>query len=296
MLCYNFFMPKLSPRDIRRKIQGIKNTRRITNAMKVVSAAKLRKAQELLYASRPYSERIYQVIRDLSGHIDPGIHPLLEVREEKVVDVILITADRGLAGAFNSNVIRKAEEIKKEKESKGLQVNLILIGRKGYQYFGRRKYKVIKGYDEVFRKEINFEIVKEVGNTIRDRYSNKETDRVYLLNNEMVSRVSYSPVLRTFLPFEKPEDGKGDYGVYEFEVEKEELVNKLVDLYLNYQIYRAMVESNAAEHFARMVAMDNATRNADELVKTWTLIFNKARQESITSELIDIVNAVEAMK
>jgi F-type H+-transporting ATPase subunit gamma len=111
----------------------------------------------------------------------------------------------------------------------------------------------------------------------------------------MITRVSYKPVLRTFLPFERIE-GEGDYGTYEFEVDKDLFLNKLIDLYLNYQIYRAMLESNASEHFARMVAMDNATRNADELIKSWTLIFNKARQESITSELIDIVNAVEAMK
>ena len=288
-------MPKLSPRDIRRKIQGIRNTRRITNAMKVVSAAKLRRAQELIYASRPYSERLYEVLKSLSSHIDPQSHPLFEIREEKVCDLVLITADRGLAGAFNSNLIRKAEEFIGEKQGKGIKVNLVLIGRKGAQYFGKRSYPILKAYDEVFRKEINFEVVKEVGELLRERYAKKETDAVYLLNNEMITRVSYKPVLRTFLPFERIE-GEGDYGTYEFEVDKDLFINKLIDLYLNYQIYRAMLESNASEHFARMVAMDNATRNADELIKSWTLIFNKARQESITSELIDIVIAVEAMK
>jgi len=288
-------MPKLSPRDIRRKIQGIRNTRRITNAMKVVSAAKLRRAQELIYASRPYSERLYEVLKSLSSHIDPQSHPLFEIREEKVCDLVLITADRGLAGAFNSNLIRKAEEFIGEKQGKGIKVNLVLIGRKGAQYFGKRSYPILKAYDEVFRKEINFEVVKEVGELLRERYAKKETDAVYLLNNEMITRVNYKPVLRTFLPFGRIE-GEGDYGTYEFEVDKDLFLNKLIDLYLNYQIYRAMLESNASEHFARMVAMDNATRNADELIKSWTLIFNKARQESITSELIDIVNAVEAMK
>jgi len=288
-------MPKLSPRDIRRKIQGIRNTRRITNAMKVVSAAKLRRAQELIYASRPYSERLYEVLKSLSSHIDPQSHPLFEIREEKVCDIVLITADRGLAGAFNSNLIRKAEEFIGEKQGKGIKVNLVLIGRKGAQYFGKRSYPILKAYDEVFRKEINFEVVKEVGELLRERYTKKETDAVYLLNNEMITRVNYKPVLRTFLPFGRIE-GEGDYGTYEFEVDKDLFLNKLIDLYLNYQIYRAMLESNASEHFARMVAMDNATRNADELIKSWTLIFNKARQESITSELIDIVNAVEAMK
>lgn len=288
-------MPKLSPRDIKRKIQGIKNTRRITKAMKVVSAAKLRKAQELIYASRPYSERLYEVLKSLSSHIDPQTHPLFDMREERACDLIVITADRGLAGAFNSNLIKRAEEFVNEKQEKGIRVNLLLIGRKGVQYFTKRKYNVLGAYDEVFRKEINFNVVKESGELLRSRYAGKETDAVYLLNNEMVTRISYKPVLRNFLPFGKIE-GEGGYGIYEFEVEREVFVNELIDLYLNYQLYRALLESNASEHFARMVAMDNATRNADELVKTWTLIFNKARQESITSELIDIVNAVEAMK
>jgi len=289
-------MPKLSPRDIRRKIQGIKNTRRITNAMKVVSAAKLRKAQEAIYASRPYSERLYEMIAHLSAHVDISAHPLLEVREERGVDIILITADRGLAGAFNSNAIKRTEEFIAEKKQNGVEVSLILIGRKGAQYFQKRSWKVLKSYEEVFRKEINFEVVKEVGELVRQRYQNKETDGVYLINNEMITRVNYKPVVRRFLPFERIEEKEQDYSSYEFEVDAETFINKLIDLYLNYQLYRAMLESNAAEHFARMVAMDNATRNADELVKTWTLIFNKARQESITYELVDIVNAVEAMK
>ncbi len=290
-------MPKLSPRDIRRKIQGIKNTRRITNAMKVVSAAKLRRAQELLYSSRPYSDKLYELVRDLTAHVDRETHPLLEEREEKRVDIVLVTADRGLAGAFNSNIIRETEKFIEEKASSGASVALVLIGRKGYQYFSRRDHNIIKGYDEVFRKEVRFDVAREVSEIVRDRFINKETDAVYLINNEMITRASYKPVKRKFLPFELPEGGITDaVSVYTFEVDESEFMNHLMNLYLNYQLYRAMVESNAAEHFARMVAMDNATKNADDLVKQWTLIFNKARQESITLELIDIVGAAEAMK
>ncbi len=290
-------MPKLSPRDIRRKIQGIKNTRRITNAMKVVSAAKLRRAQELLYSSRPYSDKLYELVRDLAGHVDRESHPLLEERDEKNIDLILVTADRGLAGAFNSNIIKEAEKFVAQKQEKGIKTNLILIGRKGLHYFSKRDYSIVKGYDEVFRKEVNFGVAKEVSEIVRERFTSKEVDAVYLLNNEMITRASYKPVLRKFLPFELPEEeATGDYSVYTFEVEEEEFISRILDLYLNYQLYRAMVESNAAEHFARMVAMDNATKNADDLVKQWTLIFNKARQESITLELMDIVGAAEAMK
>ena len=290
-------MPKLSPRDIRRKIQGIKNTRRITNAMKVVSAAKLRKAQEILYASRPYSDKLYELVKDLAAHIDRDAHPLFAEREEKSVDIVLITADRGLAGAFNSNIIRTAENLISEKEGQGRKVNLLLVGRKGFNYFEKRGYTVVKGYDEVFRKEVRFEVAREVAEIIRERFIDKKTDAVYLINNEMITRANYKPTVRKFLPVDIPE---ADYeltgSVYTFEVEEDVFFNKILDLYLNYQLYRAMVESNAAEHFARMVAMDNATRNADELVKEWTMIFNKARQESITLELIDIVGAAEAMK
>ncbi len=290
-------MPKLSPRDIRRKIQGIKNTRRITNAMKVVSAAKLRRAQELLYSSRPYSDKLYELVRDLAGHVDREAVPLMEEREERRADIILVTADRGLAGAFNSNIIRETEKFIDSKRSAGISTSLILIGRKGYQYFSRRDYEIVKGYDEVFRKEVNFGVAKEVSEIVRDRFTNSETDAVYLINNEMITRASYKPVIRKFLPFELPEEGvQEDLSVYSFEVDEGEFMEKIINLYLNYQLYRAMVESNAAEHFARMVAMDNATKNADDLVKQWTMIFNKARQESITLELIDIVGAAEAMK
>jgi len=289
-------MPKLSPRDIRRKIQGIKNTRRITNAMKVVSAAKLRRAQELLYASRPYSDKLYELVRDLAAHVNREAQPLLEEREEKNVDVVLITADRGLAGAFNSNIIRETERFISQKESKGRRVSLFLIGRKGFQYFSKRNYRIVKGYDEVFRKEVNFGIAKEVSEILRERFIGGETDAVYLINNEMITRASYKPVVRKFLPFELSEEEAEDMSVYTFEVDEEEFLEKVLNLYLNYQLYRAMVESNAAEHFARMVAMDNATKNADDLIKQWTMIFNKARQESITLELMDIVGAAEAMK
>ncbi len=290
-------MPKLSPRDIRRKIQGIKNTRRITNAMKVVSAAKLRRAQELLYSSRPYSEKLYELVRDLAGHINRESHPLLREREERRVDLILVTADRGLAGAFNSNIIKEAERFIEEKESKGSSVSLILIGRKGYQHFSKKGGRIVKGYEEVFRKEVNFGVAKEVSEIVRERFTKGETDAVYLLNNEMITRATYKPVLRKFLPFELPsEEAKDTLSVYTFEVDESEFMNHLLNLYLNYQLYRALVESNAAEHFARMVAMDNATKNADDLIKQWTLIFNKARQESITLELMDIVGAAEAMR
>ncbi|MCS7083386.1 MAG: ATP synthase F1 subunit gamma [Aquificaceae bacterium] len=287
-------MPKLSPREIRRKIQGIKNTRRITKAMKVVSAAKLRRAQELIFSSRPYSDNLYNMVNAVASHEGVKENPMFEVREIRRVDLIVISADRGLAGAFNSAVIKRAEELAKEHASLGRDVSLILIGRKAIQGLSKRGKQVVLKLEEVVKKEVNFEAVKQVGELLRDRFLKGNSDAAFTVGNELITRASFQPMVRKFLPLEPPES-KEDF-TYDFEGDLEDFLNRLIELYLNYQIYRALLESSAAEHLARMLAMDNATRNADQLIKTWTLIFNKARQESITSELIDITNAVEAMK
>ncbi|MEN3033612.1 MAG: ATP synthase F1 subunit gamma [Aquificaceae bacterium] len=287
-------MPKLSPREIRRKIQGIKNTRRITKAMKVVSAAKLRRAQELIFSSRPYSDYLYDMVRAVAFQEGALENPMFEVREVRRVDLVVISADRGLAGAFNSSVIKRAEEIVKEQNALGREVSFVLVGRKAIQGLSKRKGKVIFKLEEVVKKDVDFEAVKQIGSFLKDRFLTESCDAVFILNNELQTRASFQPVLRQFLPLKLLEGGQELK--YEFEGDLEDFLNRLIELYLNYQIYRALLESSAAEHLARMLAMDNATRNADQLIKTWTLIFNKARQESITSELIDITNAVEAMK
>ena len=297
-------MAKLNLKDIKRKIQGLKNTKRITNAMKLIAAAKLKSAYEAAELARPYSEKLYEVIGRFAHHIDPSIHPLFEVRTEvKAIDIILITADRGLCGAFNSSIIKYTENKIEELLSKGIKVNLHLIGRKGVQYFERQgnEVQIVNKFDHVFRKTIDFSAVKKVGESVKERFLQGETDKVILLHNQLKTKTSYFVQEKVFLPLTEIvlEELKGENPevVYELEVKNiDRFIENLLQRYLNFQIYRAMLESNAAEQAARMMAMENATKNAEEAIKKWTHLYNFARQEAITNELIDIVNAVEALK
>lgn len=291
-------MAKLSPRDIKRKINGIKNTRRITSAMKMVSAAKLRKAQNLLYATRPYSEKLYDLIHDLSIYIDRESHPLLAKREENKVDYVVITADRGLAGAFNSNVLKAVWREINDLKAQGKEVNLILIGRKAVNFFKNKGFKIVVSYEDVYRTDMNLSFTAKVGGILASRFAEAQTDAVYLVNNELITSSTYETKIRKLLPLEPPSTVKivESSAVYNIEPSKEEVLESLLQRYINFQLYRALVESSTAEHSARMIAMDNATKNAGEAIRKWTIIFNKARQEAITTELIDIINAAEAIK
>jgi F-type H+-transporting ATPase subunit gamma len=292
-------MAKLSPRDIKRKINGIKNTRRITSAMKMVSAAKLRKAQNLLYATRPYSEKLYELISDLSIYIDRESHPLLAKREVKSVDIVVITADRGLAGAFNSNVLKTTWREIQNLKSEGKNVNLILIGRKAVNFFKNKGINTVASYEDVYRNQMNLSFTSTLGGIISSRFIEEKTDAVYLINNELITSSTYETKVRELLPLEPKGSSSKKYdemSIYNIEPSKEEVLSSLLQRYINFQLYRALVESSTAEHSARMIAMDNATKNAGEAIKKWTIIFNKARQEAITTELIDIINAAEAIK
>jgi len=291
-------MAKLSPRDIKRKIQGIKNTQRITKAMKAVSAAKLNKAKARLNATRPYSEKLYDLIGDLAAFVDRDIHPLLKVREERTIDFVVITADRGLAGAFNSKIIKIAMEKVAELEGEGKEVHLILIGRKAVQFFRNKGYKIREEHEDIYREHVNLRFTSQIGRTIAQRYAEEKIDAVYLLNNELITTANYEQKLRKLLPIEPDIDYSklSELNRYNIEPSSEKVLEELMKLYLDFQLYRALVESSTAEHAARMLAMDNATRNAGEAIKRWTVIFNKARQEAITTELIDIVNAANAIQ
>ncbi|WP_456465539.1 F0F1 ATP synthase subunit gamma [Persephonella sp.] len=291
-------MAKLSPRDIKRKIQGIKNTQRITKAMKAVSAAKLNKAKAMLNATRPYSERLYDLINDLAMFVDRDIHPLLKIREERKIDYVVITADRGLAGAFNSYVIKRAlSDIKKFQEEEK-EINLILIGRKAVQFFKNKGYNLIEGYEDIYRDHLNLAFTSKVGGIIAERYENEKTDAVYMVNNELITTATYETKVRKLFPIEPELDYTklSELSRYNIEPSAEDVLEELLKRYINFQLYRALVESSTAEHAARMLAMDNATRNAGEAIKRWTIIFNKARQEAITTELIDIINASNAIE
>ncbi len=296
-------MAKLNLKDIKRKIQGLKNTKRITNAMKLIAAAKLKSAYEAAELARPYSDKLYEILGRFAHHIDPSVHPLFEVRLEiKVVDLIVITADRGLCGAFNSSIIKYVESKIEQFKEKGIEVNLHLIGRKGAQYFERHNpgARIINSFDHVFRKTIDFSAVKTVGESVKERFLSGETDKVFLIYNQLKTKTAYFVQDKVFLPLAeilvKELEGSSQE-VYELEVKNiKAFVENLLQRYLNFQLYRAMLESNAAEQAARMMAMENATKNAEDAIKKWTHLYNVARQEAITNELIDIVNAVEALK
>jgi F-type H+-transporting ATPase subunit gamma len=291
-------MAKLSPRDIKRKIQGIKNTQRITKAMKAVSAAKLNKARAMLNATRPYSERLYDLINDVAAFVDRDIHPLLQIRDEKKIDYVVITADRGLAGAFNSYVIKRTLNDINKFQDEGKEVNLLLIGRKAVQFFKNKGYNIIESYEDIYRDHLNLTFTSKVGSILAERYESQKTDAIYLINNELITTATYETKVRKLFPIEPELDYTkiSELSRYNIEPSADEVLEELLIRYINFQLYRALVESSTAEHAARMLAMDNATRNAGEAIRKWTIIFNKARQEAITTELIDIINAATAIQ
>jgi len=202
-----------------------------------------------------------------------------------------------LAGAFNSNVIKKTINTVKQLEEEGKKVNLILIGRKAVQFFKNKKFNIREEYEDIYRDNLNLRFTSQVGGAIAQRYSDEEIDAVYLINNELITTATYETKLRKLLPIEPKIDylKLSELTRYNIEPSSEEVLEELMKRYINFQLYRALVESSTAEHAARMIAMDNATRNAGEAIKKWTIIFNKARQEAITTELIDIINASNAI-
>ena len=281
-------------RDIKRKIQSVKSTQKITKAMKMVSAAKLRKAQEAMESARPYADKIYDVISSIGKRVNPEIHPFLIQKDEvKTVCLVIFTSDRGLCGAFNANVIKAANKFIGEHSDK--TVKLVCVGRKGYDFFRKRDNEVLDKYI-TFGGRVVYQDAIDIGEKIAERFLNEEFDEVYLLFNEFKSIVYHVPKVLKLLPlsFEKGEDEV--LIDYLYEPKPEVLMKSIMPKFINFTIYRALLESVAGEHGARMAAMDNATRNAGELIDKLILSFNKARQASITKEILDIVNGAEALK
>ena len=286
-------MPSLI--DLRRRIRTVKNTQQITKAMKVVSAAKLRRAQERVLASRPYA----QIIRRMLGNVAQAASelpsdessPLLAKREEKRIQLLVITADRGLAGAFNSNVIRTAQRF--IQEHAGAEVQLELIGRKGRDFFRRRHRHITGEYSTLFQKVVRFEDAVEIARKVIERFKNAEIDAVYLVVNNFKSMMASRLVVSRVLPLEFPETQEQIDYIYEQSPHK--LLESLLPRYIEAQIYRAMLESAAAEHAARMTAMESASSNAADVIDTLTLKMNRVRQASITREIIEIVSGAAAL-
>jgi F-type H+-transporting ATPase subunit gamma len=285
-----------SLRDIRKRIRSVKNTRQITKAMKMVSAAKLRKAQENVIASRPYAATLDAVMSQLLSTAEPGAvtHPLLTKRDVKKIEFVVVSSDRGLAGGFNSNITRRA--LKFLAENKNAEITITTIGRKGSEFLRGRGFNVRKDWPGFFAK-LNYATAETVAAEVTARFLSGEVDAVYFLFNEFVSAISQVPNLTQLLPYEPKKDASArPTSEYAYEPTPQAVLEKLVPQAVNVKIYRGLLESWAAEHAARMAAMENATKNAGDMIGTLTLFYNRSRQALITKELMEIVSGAEALK
>jgi F-type H+-transporting ATPase subunit gamma len=285
-------MPSLI--DIRRRIRSVKNTQQITKAMKMVSAAKLRRAQERVISARPYASLLRQMLANVVAAAqaeDEGVsNPLLKVRPEKRIELVLVTGEKGLAGAFNSNLIKAAVRFASE-EHRDAEISYTLIGRKGRDYFRKRTVKTV-GEHVGLLANVKFEEAQSIARGIAERYANDEIDAVYVLNNEFKSVVAQKLTVSRLLPVELPAE-RNDIE-YIYEQPPAELLAALLPKYVEIELYRAMIESVAAEHAARMTAMDAATSNASDMIDRLTLYMNRVRQASITKEIIEVVSGAAA--
>ncbi|HEY3938122.1 MAG TPA: ATP synthase F1 subunit gamma [Bryobacteraceae bacterium] len=285
-------MPSLI--DIRRRIRSVKNMQQITKAMKMVSAAKLRRAQDRALASRPYSKIMGRVLSNIAaasvGSQDVAELPLLQVREEKRIQLIIVSSDTGLAGAFNSNLLRSAQKFIEEHGHAELRIET--IGRKSRDYFRRRNFSLTGEYIGIVEKP-NIEQAREIADKMIALYSKAEVDAVYIVVNEFKSVMAPHLVTRKILPVELPEDG-GEQIDYIYEQPAPELLSALLPRYVEVSVYRAMLESISAYHAARMTAMDAASSNAGDVIHDLTLNLNRVRQASITREIIEIVSGAAA--
>ena len=286
-------MPSLI--DIRRRVRSVRNTQQITKAMKMISAARLRKAQERALAARPYATMLRQMLANVaeaaSQNPDAGGHPLLAARPEKKILAVVVTADRGLAGGFNANLLKMAQRF--VNEHKDAELSFELIGRKGRDYFRKRGERIAGEYLDMMRS-LDVAYANKIADTIIERFSSGEADAVYLFVNEFKSVMAPTLTEMRLLPIEVPKSqGSVDY-IYE--QKPEELLGTLLPRYIRLQVYRALLESVAAEHAARMVAMDAATKNAGDVIDKLTLLMNRVRQASITREIIEIVSGASALE
>jgi F-type H+-transporting ATPase subunit gamma len=285
-------------RDIQRRIRSVQSTQKITRAMKLVAAAKLRRAQERILSARPYTNKMAELLGNLvAGQgSDEVAHPLLEQREGPRRQIVIITADKGLAGAFNSNVLRRSLEF--IRTSNATEITLVVVGRKARDFYRRRPYTIKR--DMIgFWDKLAFSHAQELADYFMAQYLENEVDEVHLLYNEFRSVAVQRPVRVQLLPIPKSEmpEGTADAAVdYIYEPGPEQILGDLLPRYVRMQVYRALMESLAGEYGARMTAMEAATKNAKEMIGILTIQYNKARQEKITKELLDIVGGAEALK
>jgi F-type H+-transporting ATPase subunit gamma len=285
-------------RDIRRRIRSVQSTQKITRAMKLVAAAKLRRAQDRILAARPYAGKMAELLGNLvtaAGGEDGAAHPLLEQREGPRRQVVIVTADRGLAGAFNSNIIRLAVAFLRASNVK--EVTLVMVGRKGRDFF-RRRDVTVKRAMVGFWDKLAYAHAAELADYLMQQYLDGEVDEVHLIYSEFRSVAVQRPVREQLLPIPRGAagEGSGTPVEYLYEPGPQAILGDLLPRHVRTQVFRAMMESLAGEYGARMTAMEAATKNASEMINLLTIQYNKARQEKITKELLDIVGGAEALK
>ncbi|MEW6684295.1 MAG: ATP synthase F1 subunit gamma [Nitrospirota bacterium] len=288
-------MPSLQ--QTRRRIGSVKNTQKITKAMKLVSAAKLRRAQERILKARPYAQKMEALLANLGARVSRDVHPLLAVRPIKKVEILIVAADRGLCGAFNAQIVRRAMEVVRSQQAQGREVSLTCVGRKSRDFFRRRHLPIRHSVVGIFDK-LAFNHAVDAAKGVADSYLDRTFDECWLIYSEFKSAMTSKIQVKRLIPIQTeagdaaPEAGPD----YLYEPSDEGLLADIVPRAVEIAIWRALLESAASEQGARMMAMDSASRNAKEMIAKLTLVYNKTRQAAITKELMDIVGGAEALK
>jgi F-type H+-transporting ATPase subunit gamma len=280
--------------DIRRRIRSVKNTQQITKAMKMVSAAKLRRAQDRMFAARPYAAALREVLSSVASRVEEAeidAHPLLQAREEHNVLVVIVTADKGLCGAFNSNIIRAAMNAMRDRNWSS--VELLPIGRKALDYFKRRPIPIRREATHVFQA-LSLGTAQEIAQTLIADFVEERVDAVYVVYNEFKSIIAQNVRVERLLPIERDWEKATTEVDYLYEPDPQQILSDLLPKHIEFQLYRILLESAAAEQGARMTAMEAATKNASEMIDYLTLTYNRIRQASITKEIIEIVSGAAA--
>jgi len=282
--------------DLKRRIRSIRNTRQLTNAMKMVSAAKLRRAQERMIRARPYAHRVLSILQSLASRAQAESHPLLAQRDGNRVEYVVIAGDKGLCGSFNATIIRTATE--HISSSDDIDLTVSAVGKKSRDFFSHHGFNVRRAWTDQFR-DLKYSLAEEIGRELMRRFIDGEVDRIYLVFNEFKSAIQSKPIVQQLLPIHaesmEADDSRDSRDDYIYEPGAGQLFAALLPHYVENQIFHATLESVAAEHAARMSAMDSATKNAGELIESLTLTMNRVRQSAITTEIIEVVSGAEAL-
>ena len=293
-------MPNL--KELKNRISSVKSTRKITSAMKMVAASKLRRAQELAESSRVYADSLGFILSSLAGNTknSADLPEILTGRENSIISLLIInSSDRGLCGGFNSNLFRNAKKWISDQQGQGKSVKIMTVGKKASSFYKKTDLDIVASFEDLNSNDRQLQVSEEIKNKIKELFENNEIDEVSILFNKFVSAISQEPTYQSLIPLSNEEtsedESEANNAIFEFEPDKNELLEYLVPRNFLTQIYRSVLESSASEHAARMTSIDNATRNAGDMIDRLTLTYNRTRQAFITKELIEIISGAEAV-